>query len=150
MFGNNRIQLMTDLNLLNTLATELDRDADIGEDTRDLKRLLQILLKDETFRVKTWLSPLTNDASGTPVNIDDITWPSVVKAAWRVDPYLAVHLSQRFISQSMKREIRRHILASPEDVMECPVAAEILLGDQLSTDLTFQLRVTLIYSELMA
>ena len=141
MFGNNRIQLMTDLNLLNMLATGLDRDADIGEDSRDLKRLLQILLKDETFRVKTWLSPLTNDPSVTPVNVDDITWPSVVKAAWRVDPYLAVYLSQRFVSQSMKREIRRHVLATPEDVIESPLAAEILLGDHLSTDLTFQLRV---------
>jgi phosphatidylinositol 4-kinase A len=141
MFGNNRIQLMTDLNLLTALAAELNRDGDCGEDNRDMKRLLQILLKDETFRVQTWLSPLTNYTSATPVNLDESLWPGVVRAAWRLDPYLAVHLSQRFVSQSVKKEIRRLISANPEDAIQSPLAAEILLGHYLSTDLTFQLKV---------
>ena len=52
---------MTDHHLLISLAHGLDRDPDTGEDIREAKRLLQILLKDETFRVHTWLSPLTNE-----------------------------------------------------------------------------------------
>ena len=132
---------MTDLNLLQGLANSLDRDGDMGEDNRELKRLLQILLKDETFRVQAWLSPLTNDLGATPVSLDETVWPGVVRAAWKLDPYLAVHLSQRFVSQSMKKEIRRLVLANPEDVIQSPLAAEILLGDALSTDITFQLKV---------
>jgi phosphatidylinositol 4-kinase len=41
----------------------------------------------------------------------------------------------------MKKEIRRLILANPEDVINSPLAAEIMLGDNLSADLTFQLKV---------
>jgi phosphatidylinositol 4-kinase A len=141
MYGNNRIQLMTDSNLLQGVANSLDRDGEIGEDNLELKRLLQILLKDETFRVQAWLSPLKDDASVMPVSLDETVWPGVVRLSWKLDPYLAVHLSQRFVSQSMKKEIRRLILANPEDVIHSPLAAEIMLGDNLSTDLTFQLKV---------
>jgi phosphatidylinositol 4-kinase A len=132
---------MTDYHLLTSLVHGLDRDPDTGEDIRESKRLLQILLKDETFRVHTWLSPLANDASVGPVNLDETTWPVAVRSAWRLDPYLAVHLSERFVSRRMNKEIRRLIMANPEDVIESPVAAQVLLGDSLSPDLKFQLKV---------
>jgi hypothetical protein len=41
----------------------------------------------------------------------------------------------------MMKEIRRLILANPEDVIELPVAAQIMLGDSLSPDLGSRLRV---------
>ena len=66
-----------------------------------------------------------------------------MRAAWRIDPYLAVHLSERFVSPAMHKEIRRLVMANPEDVIESPVAAQILLGDSLSSDLRFQLKVLL-------
>lgn len=105
--------------------------------------MLQILLKDETFRVHTWLSPLLNDPSVTPVSLDEASWMATVRSAWRIDPYLAVHLSERFVSPAMHKEIRRLVIANPEDVIESPVAAQILLGDSLSSDLRFQLKVLL-------
>lgn len=140
-FGNNRIQTTTDYHLLTSLSSGLDRDPDTGEDIRDMKRLLQILLKDETFRVHTWLSPLVHDASVTPVTLDEGAWPGVVRSAWKLDPVLAVHMSQRFQSPSLQKEVRRLILVNPEDVIECPLAAQIMLGDTLSSDLQFQLKV---------
>ena len=142
-FGNNRIQLITDYHLVTSLANGLDRDPDTGEDIRETKRLLQLLLKDETFRIYTWLSPLANDNSVAPVNLDESNWLGVVRAAWKVDPFLAVHLSERFTSPTMRKEIRRLVMANPEDVIESPVAAQILLGDSLSPDLSFQLKVLL-------
>jgi phosphatidylinositol 4-kinase A len=141
-FGNNRIQTTTDYHLLTSLSTGLDRDPDTGVDIHDMKRLLQILLKDETFRVYTWLSPLANDASVAPVVLEEGAWPSVVRSAWKLDPVLAVHMSQRFASPSLQKEVRRLIVANPEDVITCPVAAQIMLGDTLSSDLQFQLKVT--------
>ena len=140
-FGNNRIQTTTDYHLLTSLSAGLDRDPDTGEDIREMKRLLQILLKDETFRVHTWLSPLAHDASVTPVILEEGPWPGVVRSAWKLDPVLAVHMSQRFASQSLQREVRRLIVANPEDVIECPLAAQIMLGETLSSDLQFQLKV---------
>jgi phosphatidylinositol 4-kinase A len=141
MFGNNRIQLTTDHHLLTSVTQALDRDPDTGIDISESKRLLQILLKDERFRVHTWLSPLTNDLSVGPVNIDEANWPGVVRSAWKVNPLLAVHLSERFVSPTMSKEIRRLIVANPEDVIESPIAAQILLGENLSHDLGFQLEV---------
>jgi phosphatidylinositol 4-kinase A len=142
-FGNNRIQLMTDYHLVTSLSNGLERDPDTGEDIREAKRLLQLLLKDETFRIYTWLSPLSYDSSVTPVNLDESNWLAIVRAAWKLDPYLAVHLSERFTSPIMQKEIRRLVMANPEDVIESPVAAQILLGDSLSPDLRFQLKVLL-------
>lgn len=140
-FGNNRIQTTTDYYLLTSLSSGLDRDPDTGEDIHDMKRLLQLLLKDETFRVHTWLSPLAHDASVTPVILDEGAWPGLVRSAWKLDPVLAVHMSQRFASQSLHKEVRRWIVANPEDVIHCAVAAQIMLGDTLSSDLQFQLKV---------
>ena len=140
-FGNNRIQLITDAHLLASLAAGIDRDPEIGQDIRDIKRLLQILLKDETFRVHTWLSPLAADPHVGPVFLEETSWLTAVRVAWNVDPYLAVHLSERFVSVAMMREIRKLIMANPEDVIESPLAAEIMLGDSLATDFAFQLRV---------
>lgn len=141
MFGNNRIQLTTDYHLLTSVTQSLDRDPDTGTDISEPRRLLQILLKDETFRVHTWLSPLTNDLSVGPVYIDEANWPGVVRSAWRVNPQLAVYLGERFVSPAMNKEIRRHIVANPENVIESPVAAQILLGENHSHDLGFQLEV---------
>jgi phosphatidylinositol 4-kinase A len=141
MFGNNRIQLTTDYHLLTSVTQSLDRDPDTGTDTSELKRLLQVLLKDETYRVHTWLSPLANDLSIGPVNIDEAIWPTIVRSAWKVDPHLAVHLSERFVSPSMNKEIHRLVVANPEDVVESPVAAQILLGENHSHNLGFQLEV---------
>ena len=130
-FGNNRIQLTTDHYLLVSFRAGLERDFDYGENVREYRRLLQILLKDETFRVHTWLSPLAHDTSVVPVSLEESNWPGIVRLAWKVDPYLAVHLSERFTSAAMQKEIRRLVMANPEDVMDSPVAAHILLGDIL-------------------
>ena len=116
--------------------------ADRMEGRRETKQLLHVLLKDETFRVYTWLSPLANDSSVVPVNLDESNWVEVVRSAWKLDPYLAVHLSERFTSPAMQKEIRRLIAANPEAVIESPVAAQILLGESLSSDITFPLKVT--------
>lgn len=140
-FGNNRIQLITDAHLLASLAASIDRDPETGQDIRDIKRLLQILLKDETFRVHTWLSPLAADPHIGPVILEETSWLTAVRVAWNVDPYLAVNLSERFISVAMMKEIRRLVMANPEDVIESPLAAQIMLGDSLAPDLGFQLRV---------
>src|SRR5579859_2409316 len=121
-FGNNRIQLITDAHLLASLAAAIDRDPETGQDIRDIKRLLQILLKDESFRVHTWLSPLAADPHVGPVFLEETSWPTAVRVAWNVDPYLAVNLSERFVSVAMMKDIRRLIMANPEDVIESPLA----------------------------
>jgi phosphatidylinositol 4-kinase A len=140
-FGNNRIQLVTDQHLLVSFAVGLERDPTNSEDSRDAKRLLQILLRDETFRVNTWLSPVSNDTSVGPVTLDEAGWLAVARFSWKFDPYLAVHLTERFVSPALTKEIRRLVMANPEDVIKSPLAAQILLRESLSPALQFQLKV---------
>lgn len=141
-FGNNKIQLSTDYNLLTLLLQSIGRDPTPSDDIRELRRLLVTLLKDEIFRVHTWLSPVTHDTSVNPVSLDDASWVLMARAAWNADPYLCVHLDERFVAPALSREIRRLIKLDPEDLVESPRAAEILLGDGLSSDLRSQLKVS--------
>lgn len=91
--------------------------------------------------MQTWLNPLANNSTAGPLLVDDLAWPGVVRSAWKADPYIAVHMSERFISVTLHREVRRLVFANPEDVVQSPEAAQILLGDSLSPDLRFQLKV---------
>jgi hypothetical protein len=49
----------------------------------------------------------------------------------------------------MMKEIRRLILANPESVIDSPLAAQIMLGDSLASDLAFQMKVFLIVAWLI-
>ena len=139
-FGSNRIQLITDYQLLQGLSQALDHDPELDPETRDYKRMLMILLKDETFRVHVWLNPLANDLSIGPPTLDDAGWMMTARAAWRMDPILAVHLVKRFAWPALSREIRRLVITNPQDVVDSPLAAQILLGEGTSPDLRLQLR----------
>jgi phosphatidylinositol 4-kinase len=52
-----------------------------------------------------------------------------------------VHLVKRFQSQRLKTEVRWQILNFPHKVLDEPDALEILLGNQLPSDVSFQLKV---------
>lgn len=132
---------MTDYHLLRSLSQAVERNSDAGEEGHDSKQLLRVLLADEIFRVHTWLYPLTNENSVNPVNLDATNEIFLVRLAWKLDPYLAIHLSERFTSSFIQREVRRLVLANPADVTESPLGAEILLRDALSPDIQYQLKV---------
>jgi len=140
-YGNSRIQLTTDAHLLASLSVALDRDCP-SQEVYEHNRLFILLLKDELFRVHTWLSPVSSDPTIGPVTIPEEGWPEYVRSAWKINRLIAVHLSERFSSNSLDREIQKLVFLYPEEVIDSPLAAQILLGERLSPDLLFQLRVT--------
>jgi phosphatidylinositol 4-kinase len=64
-----------------------------------------------------------------------------LKTAWAENPSIAVHLVKRFQSQPLKTEVRWQVLNFPHKVLDEPDALEILLGNQLPGDVSFQLKV---------
>ena len=64
-----------------------------------------------------------------------------LKTAWDENPAIAVHLLKRFQSQRLATEVRWQVLNFPHKVLDEPDALEILLGSQLPSDVTFQLKV---------
>lgn len=66
---------------------------------------------------------------------------SHLKTAWTENPSLAVHLVKRFQSARLTQEVRWQVLNFPHKVLDEPDALEILLGNQLPNDVSFQLKV---------
>jgi phosphatidylinositol 4-kinase len=64
-----------------------------------------------------------------------------LKTAWVENPAIAVHLVQRFQSVQLAQEVRWLVLNFPHKVLEEPDALEILLGSQMPSDVSFQLKV---------
>ena len=62
------------------------------------------------------------------------------------NPSLAVHLAQRFNSSNVTSELRWLLLNFPEKVLDEPDALEMLLGSSLPNDVSFQLKVRLVFN----
>jgi phosphatidylinositol 4-kinase len=64
-----------------------------------------------------------------------------LKTAWAENPAIAIYLVKRFQSQRLRTEVRWQVLNFPHKVLDEPDALEILLGNQLPSDVSFQLKV---------
>jgi phosphatidylinositol 4-kinase len=67
-----------------------------------------------------------------------------LKTAWAENPAIAVHLVKRFQSPRLASEVRFQVLNFPQKVLDQPDALEILLGSQLPSDVSFQLKVCIL------
>ena len=69
-----------------------------------------------------------------------------LKTAWAENPAIAVHMLKRFQSQRLSNEVRWQVLNFPQKVLDEPDALEILLGNSLPADVSFQLKVSTIHN----
>ena len=67
---------------------------------------------------------------------------AVCKTAWAEHPGLAIQLNTRFQSQKLANDVRLLLLNYPEKAIGEPDALQILLGDTMPTDVSFQLKVS--------
>ncbi|KAG5438647.1 hypothetical protein PCANB_002753 [Pneumocystis canis] len=154
-FGGNKIQLETELNLLNSIQTSIETDNIIitssfyneilNNDHEKQQKLLYLLISHEKYRISTWLNVRTIGMSTYNVttlwgNISDEQWKIFVNTAWNHDPILAINLLYRFKSKLLNKILRDLILKNPFDVIDCPGALNILFGNNFSNDITFQLK----------
>jgi hypothetical protein len=65
-----------------------------------------------------------------------------VRTAWTVSPSLAIQLVTRFPSAQLHKEVRWLLLNFPDKAVSEPEAVEVLLGETLPGDVSFQLKAS--------
>ncbi|TVY83834.1 Phosphatidylinositol 4-kinase STT4 [Lachnellula suecica] len=155
-FGGNRLQLKAETRLLTDVSQALKSVPITGNIPPALAKslqakesLLQILMESEHTRLVVWLFPL-----GEPADIlsqrsrgpTEATLISLVRTAWTEDPSLAIELITRFPSARLHKEVRWLLLNFPDKAISEPEAVQLLLGESMPNDVSFQLKYLLYWA----
>jgi phosphatidylinositol 4-kinase len=160
-FGGNRLQIKAETQVLSDVQSYLEalgRVATVADSaSRQVKAkqdLLSVLISNEQTRLMVWLFPLDNGkkhhfTSGANRNgLPDAAISAHVKTAWAENPAIAIHLLKRFQSPRLQSEVRFQVLNFPHKVLDEPDALEVMLGNQLPGDVSFQLKHLLYWAPL--
>jgi phosphatidylinositol 4-kinase A len=146
-FGGNRLQLKGEVQVLQDVLTQLQAvrgsilpASATRKDSPRKQDLLEALLGAEITRLNVWLSPLSH---GGQHGQNDTQLASFVRTAWAENPALAIQLATRFPSEQTRRDVRFLLLNQPEKALHQANAIDLLLGESLSSDLSFQLKYLL-------
>ncbi|RMZ78135.1 hypothetical protein DV738_g4014, partial [Chaetothyriales sp. CBS 135597] len=150
-FGGNRVQVKAEVQIMKDVLAALDAAKSIGartspnrKDTDQKQHLLEALLNSEIGRLNVWLYPTAN---GHHAATNQGQIQSLTRTAWAESPALAVQLVPRYSSlDSIRNDVRFLLTNFPQKALEDPYAVDLLLGDSLPGDLSFQLRYLLYWS----
>ncbi|KIW72093.1 hypothetical protein PV04_00313 [Phialophora macrospora] len=149
-FGGNRLQLKAEIRVMHDVSAQLQASrapilpaSATRKDPQQKQELLEALLTSEITRLGVWLSPLVH--AGQPAQLHHQI-ASFARAAWAEDPALAIQLVTRFTNEQTRRDVRFQLLNQPEKALHDAHAVDLLLGDGLSSDLTFQLKYLLYWN----
>lgn len=150
-FGGNRLQLKAETRLLADVSAALknvqmmgDKPTSLTKSLQAKENLLHLLIDSELVRLTVWLHPL--NTSREPLPVQSPKGPSeaallgLVRTAWAESPSLALQLIARFPSPKLHQEIRWLLLNFPDKAVSEPEAVEMILGETLPSDVSFQLK----------
>ncbi|TDL24976.1 atypical/PIKK/PI4K protein kinase [Rickenella mellea] len=167
-YGANRVQIDADTKLLSEFSSLLSTDAVRGSHhislvsttrmpeyvtrLKNVNRLLRLLVDNEIYRLRVWSNPMNDPKRGvdhvgfTERGMVEDTWIGVIRAAWKVDPSIAVHLTERFKHPIVEREVGRWVRAHTRDVLSIPEALNFVLGDRLDPMVPRDLKYVLLWA----
>ncbi|CAG8981691.1 hypothetical protein HYALB_00006563 [Hymenoscyphus albidus] len=160
-FGGNRVQLKAETRLMADVSVALKNVQMVTQAHTPLLKLiqakeslLQVLMETEHVRLNVWLYPLgePRDVHG-PVQLKGPTEASLlglIRTAWNENPSLAIQLVTRFPSARLHQQIRWLLLNFPDKAIDEPEAIQILLGESLPSDVSFQLKYLLYWAPVNA
>lgn len=149
-FGGNRLQVKAEVKVMQDVLEMLAVTKPVGTispsgrgNNEQKEALLEALLHSEMSRLNVWLHPLgaVGMHNRTPANM-----ASYARTAWTESPSLAVQLVTRFPSEQLSRDVRFLLCNFPDKAIHEPNAVDILLGDALLQDLSFQLKYLLVWA----
>lgn len=149
-FGGNRLQVKAEVKVMQDVLDMLAVTKPVGTtsvsgrgNNEQKEALLEALLHSEISRLHVWLHPLgaVGMHNRTPAHM-----ASYARTAWNESPSLAVQLLTRFPSEQLQRDVRFLLCNFPDKAIKEPNAIDILLGDALPQDLSFQLKYLLIWA----
>jgi len=149
-FGGNRMQIKAEISvlqdvlaLLQTVKQPTFTSAVTRKDPHQKHDLLESLIHSEITRLNVWLTPLTHDGHHSH---HDASVVGFARTAWFEGAGLAIQLLTRVSNEQLHRDVRFLLLNFPEKALDEPNAVELLLGDALPRDVSFQLKYLLYWS----
>ncbi|RMD43915.1 hypothetical protein DV735_g1178, partial [Chaetothyriales sp. CBS 134920] len=150
-FGGNRVQVKAEVQIMKDVLVALDAAKSVGartwpnrKDADQKQLLLEALLNSEIGRLNVWLYPTahSHQAASSQGQIQGLT-----RTAWAESPALAIQLVPRYSAlDSIRNDVRFLLTNFPQRALDDPYAVDLLLGDSLPGDLSFQLRYLLYWS----
>jgi phosphatidylinositol 4-kinase A len=58
-----------------------------------------------------------------------VAWISAVRAAWNINPAIAVYLTERTKNVAVHNEVAKLVRSNPRDVLDVPEALRFVLGN---------------------
>jgi phosphatidylinositol 4-kinase len=151
-FGGNRLQLKAEAKLLADVSAGLESVRNIGAKNphtlkrlRDKEELLFVLLENEQSRLWVWLDPWTEAKDSQFGEPSEADLSRLVKKAWFVSTSLAISLATRFHSAKLHMDVRSLLLDDPLRAINDPEGLNILMGREYQGDLTWQLKVCILF-----
>lgn len=151
-YGSNKLQIKAEVQLMGDVLTALQQTTAIGakpmlplQSLNVKQELLAYLLMSESARLSVWISPLgEGSTSGFGLSkagaSENVILP-LLKTAWTESASLAIEIALRSHSQRIQNEVRWQLVNSPEKSLDEPEALQLLLGNSLPGDVSFQLKV---------
>ncbi|KAI0256980.1 atypical/PIKK/PI4K protein kinase [Lactifluus subvellereus] len=157
--GSNRLQMDADSKLLTEFLSILQVDAArLAHDVSSLgqaqatsmnaayvSRLkshsvpLKLLVENELCRLSVWANPVNDVKRGADYSTNlersmtDESWKTAIRAAWEIDPAIAVNFVERFKHPIVVKEVGALVRSRPRDVLHIPEAVEFLVGDRFDS-----------------
>ncbi|KAF8163506.1 hypothetical protein B0H34DRAFT_795214 [Crassisporium funariophilum] len=169
-YGANRVQVDADIKVLSEFLSYLQSDSVRGPPSissltvvrvptsyyadrmRSLNLPLRLLTENEIFRLSVWGNPANEtrkagDIIGnTERTLLEPSWASIVRTVWRLDPAIAVYLTERFKNPTIRYEVGKSVRSSTVDVLDVPEALTFLLGDRLDPHVRRDLKHLLLWA----
>ncbi|PPQ98140.1 hypothetical protein CVT26_003184 [Gymnopilus dilepis] len=169
-YGANRVQVDVDIKILSEFLSYLQSDSVRGPSTisslsttrsnpayyaermRTLNLPLRLLTENEIFRLSVWVNPTNDGRKGgdlignTERTLLDPSWSEIVRTVWRLDPAIAVHLTERFKNATIRYEVGKLVRSSTIDILDTPEAMTFLVGDRLDSNVRRDLKHLLLWA----
>ncbi|EXJ96374.1 phosphatidylinositol 4-kinase [Capronia coronata CBS 617.96] len=158
-FGGNRLQIKAEIQvmhdvigLLQSTSNPIFAASATRKDSRQKHDLLEALLINEITRLNVWLAPLAQQGHHIGPHIghhhsqSDVQISGYARAAWAENPSLAIQLVTRFADENLRRNVRFLLTNFSERALGEANALDLLLGDALPSDVSFQLKYLLYWS----
>ncbi|KIX00291.1 uncharacterized protein Z518_10430 [Rhinocladiella mackenziei CBS 650.93] len=146
-FGGNRLQIKAEIQVMQDVLVMLQSTRQpiymasaTRRDPQQKHDLLEALLTNEINRLNVWLAPLTSTEHHSQ---SETQVAAYARTAWTENPALALQLVTRFPNEQLRRDVRFLLVNFPDKALDEPNAVDLLLGDALPSDVSFQLKYLL-------
>ncbi|EPY49472.1 phosphatidylinositol kinase [Schizosaccharomyces cryophilus OY26] len=135
-YGADKLSVAAEISIMRSLCAKLENFLSrypLKDSTIKKQNLLIILLKNEMYRLYTWITPVTYGRN--LIMIDPIPesfcsssaiTSEMLRLAWRISPAIVLYIPKRFIDDSLIDMVASFILADPASCLHYEISMDYL------------------------